>query len=105
MAAPLPFPEVGRPADEIMAELAELRTGDLDWRNGRAFSLVYHADDAELEGLLHDVAAMFLHENALNPFRYQTLLKMETELASSVINQDEAILQGLEAADELLGLG
>ena len=84
MAAPsMPFPQTGRACRyDMLAELTELRTGDLDWRGGRAFSLVYHADDPELEALLHDVGGMFLHENALNPFRYQTLLQMETEVVA-----------------------
>src|SRR5207342_1270012 len=44
------------------------------------FSLVYFADDPELEALQHQMAQIYLHENALNPFRYDTLLRMETEL-------------------------
>jgi glutamate/tyrosine decarboxylase-like PLP-dependent enzyme len=78
--AAVSFPQHGRTADELLAELGELRGGDLDWRSGRAFSLVYDADDPELESLLERVGLMFLHENALNPFRYRTLLRMETEI-------------------------
>lgn len=74
------FPSEGRGAADLLSEIAALRVGDLDWRSGRAFSLVYDADDPELEGLLETVGQMFLHENALNPFRYQTLLKMETDV-------------------------
>lgn len=74
------FPDRGRPTGELLAVLREERTGDLDWRGGRAFSLVYNTDDPELEELQHEVAAMFLHENALNPFRYATLLRMEGEV-------------------------
>ncbi|HMT23402.1 MAG TPA: aminotransferase class V-fold PLP-dependent enzyme [Microthrixaceae bacterium] len=77
-----PFPIDGRSGDDIIAELSELRAGDIDWRSGRAFSLVYNSDDADLERLLHAVGDMFLHENALNPFRYRTLLKMEVELVA-----------------------
>ncbi len=69
-----------RPVDDILEELRVERVGDLDWRGGKAFSLVYNFDDPELERLQHSVASMFLHENALNPFRYQTLLRMEGEL-------------------------
>lgn len=76
------LPSSGRSADDLLADIADLRTGDLDWRSGRAFSLVYNADDPVLDDLLHTVGAMFLHENALNPFRYDTLLKMETEVVS-----------------------
>ncbi len=84
--ADVTFPAHGRSADEILAEVAELRGGDLDWRGGRAFSLVYDSDDAELEELLETVGQTFLHENALNPFRYQTLLKMETEVIGFAVD-------------------
>lgn len=74
------LPATGTPVDEMLESLRSERTGDLDWRGGRAFSLVYNADDEELERLQQQVAAMFLHENALNPFRYRTLLRMEAEI-------------------------
>jgi len=78
-----PFPSSGRSAGSLLGEIAELRSGDLDWRSGRAFSLVYDTDDPDLEALLESVGQMFLHENALNPFRYRTLLKMETEVIAA----------------------
>ncbi len=74
------FPETGVGADELLAEIDEERAGDIDWRGGRAFSLVYHHDDEVLEGLQHEVAGRFLHENALNPFAYRTLPRMEQEV-------------------------
>ena len=80
------IPEQGRSASNILDELTELRRGDLDWRSGKAFSLVYDADDPDLDALLHTVGGMFLHENALNPFRYATLLKMETEIVSMAVD-------------------
>lgn len=73
------LPTHGTPAANLLADLREERTGDLDWRGGKAFSLVYHHDDPDLEAVQHEVASMFLHENALNPFRYRTLLRMEGE--------------------------
>lgn len=74
------FPRNGRPAEEILEEVRLERADDLDWRGGRAFSLVYNVDDPELEALQHEIASSFLHENALNPFRYRTLLRMEAEV-------------------------
>lgn len=74
------IPAVGTGADEMLDALRIERAGDLDWRGGRAFSLVYNTDDPELERLQHEVASIFLHENALNPFRYATLLRMEGEI-------------------------
>jgi glutamate/tyrosine decarboxylase-like PLP-dependent enzyme len=82
MAGGTPFPETGTSRRQMMAALVEERDHDLDWRGGKAFSLVYHPDDPELEALQHEVADMFLHENALNPFRYRTLLRMEGEIIS-----------------------
>ncbi len=79
---PAVFPETGKTGDEIIATLVELHKGDIDWRGGKAFSLVYHSDDAALESLLHDVGVMFLHENALNPFKYPSLVQMEAEVVA-----------------------
>ena len=75
----------GRPTDDLLAEIRAERAGDLDWRGGKAFSLVYNTDDPELERLQHEVASIFLHENALNPFRYETLLRMEGEVLAMAI--------------------
>lgn len=74
------IPDDGTPVDELLDAIRAERSGDLDWSGGRAFSLVYNTDDPELARLQHEVASIFLHENALNPFRYQTLLRMEREL-------------------------
>jgi glutamate/tyrosine decarboxylase-like PLP-dependent enzyme len=74
------FPKHGTGADELLAEIDTVRGGDIDWRSGTAFSLVYHHDDEGLEALQHAVADRFLHENALNPFAYQSLPRMEQEI-------------------------
>jgi glutamate/tyrosine decarboxylase-like PLP-dependent enzyme len=74
------IPDDGTPVDELLDTIRAERSGDLDWSGGKAFSLVYNTDDPELARLQHEVASIFLHENALNPFRYQTLLRMEREL-------------------------
>ena len=74
------IPTQGMASEELLDALRVERQGDLDWRGGKAFSLVYNSDDPELERVQHEVASMFLHENALNPFRYKTLLRMEGEI-------------------------
>lgn len=89
------LPSVGTPVDDLLDALRAERQGDLDWSGGKAFSLVYHTDDPELARLQHEVASMFLHENALNPFRYQTLLRMEREIlamATSLFGASRAAL-------------
>ena len=79
---PARLPAEGRAPEEILAAIDEARAGDLAWREGRAFSLVYHPGDEAHEALLHEVADRYLHENALNPLRYPSLLQMELDLAS-----------------------
>ena len=80
---PSAFPVRSRPAAELLSVIGAERSGDIDWKGGRAFSLVYNTDDPELDELLHDVAGNFLHENALNPFRYKTLLHMELDVINA----------------------
>ena len=53
---------------------------DIDWRGGRAFSLVYNVDDHAHEDLIEQVGLRYLHDNALNPFKYPSVLQMELEV-------------------------
>lgn len=76
------FPEQGRDPDEIGSVLSDWQGADIDWKGGRAFSLVYNSADRVLEELQHRVAVQFLHENALNPFVYPSLLRMEREVVA-----------------------
>ena len=76
------FPDHGRAPRELDDIVAEWQTGDIDWKGGRAFSLVYNSADPVLEELQHDIAGRFLHENALNPFVYPSLLRMEQEVVA-----------------------
>lgn len=70
----------GRPAEAVLAELSAMTEGDADWRGGRTFSLVYNADDDELTRLHDEVGRRFLAENALNPFAFPSLGRMEHEV-------------------------
>lgn len=81
-ATSVSFPVEGTAPDALLAEIDTMRDHDIDWRGGRAFSLVYHPADESLEGVLHEVAARFLHENALNPFAYTSLPRMEREIVA-----------------------
>ena len=89
--APNALPETGRPGREVLDELTELHRGDIDWRSGRSFSLVYNPDDDELEQLLDSVGVLYLHENGLNPFKYPSLVQIEAEVvgwAASLVHTD-----------------
>jgi len=81
-----PFPEQGRPAADVLAEIRGHRGEDADWRGGRTFSLVYNPADPELEALQEAVAQEYLHENYLNPFAFPSLLRMEQEVVDMAID-------------------
>jgi glutamate/tyrosine decarboxylase-like PLP-dependent enzyme len=74
----------GLPTDEVLARLRANRHDDADWRSGRIFSLVYHPDDEVLEELLAAVSREYLAENALNPFKFPSLARLEREAADRV---------------------
>lgn len=76
------FPETGTPPAELLAELRAMRGDDLDWRGGKAFSLVYNHAEDDLDEAVHGAAALFLHENALNPFAFPSLLRIEREIVA-----------------------
>ena len=46
------LPSAGTPVDELLDAIRTERRGDLDWRGGKAFSLVYNTDDPELARLV-----------------------------------------------------
>ncbi|MEY2969258.1 MAG: hypothetical protein RIQ64_1885 [Actinomycetota bacterium] len=70
------------PAD-VLAALEELRTADIDWRHGHAFSLTYLATPEALE-LSERAYAKFAGENALNVAAFPSLRRMQTEVLGFV---------------------
>lgn len=85
------FPERGRDAGELLAEIEERHAADIDWRGGRAFSLVYNVDDHAHEDLIEQVGLRYLHDNALNPFKYPSVLQMELDviaMAADLVHTD-----------------
>jgi hypothetical protein len=80
MTDPARIPEHGRDAAELLADIEARHAEDIDWRGGRAFSLVYNVDDHEHEELIEQVGVRYLHDNALNPFKYPSVLQMELDV-------------------------
>lgn len=75
------FPQKGITREEILAALHSFKSDDANWKHGRMFSLVYNAGE-DVEKLAGDAYTLFLNENALSPFAFPSLLKMETEVIS-----------------------
>lgn len=76
-----PMPRSSRSADDVIADLAELRSDDVKWSQGRAFGMVYDGGPG-----VHDVAeraaAMYLHENALNTKAFPSLARIQSDVVS-----------------------
>lgn len=77
------LPTNGSPVDEVLARVDELQRDDVDWRGGRAFSLVYEAGD-EVRRLNEAVTARFFPTNALNPLAFPSLGRMQADVVSIV---------------------
>ena len=98
---PASFPKRGIGKDELLAHLVANRHDDADWRAGRLFSLIYHPDNPELEEALAAVFREYLAENALNPFRFPSLARLERETADMVAD----LLHGTPGAGGLTSGG
>ena len=99
--AAVTFPQRGIGRDSLLADLVANRHDDADWRAGRLFSLVYHHDRQELEDTLAAVSREYLAENALNPFRFPSLARLERETADMVAD----LLHGTPGAGGLTSGG
>ncbi len=86
---PLGLPPSGRPRQEILAQMQALRQHDVKWREGRVWSLVFHAGD-EISDFLKEAYGLFFSENGLNPTAFPSLRRFEAE----VVAMTAGLLQG-----------
>ena len=75
------LPPKRTPAEQVLAAMKTLREHDAKWREGKTWSLVYHAGDDVTE-LLQDAYTMFFSENGLNPMAFPSLKKFEAEVVA-----------------------
>ena len=71
----------GMPRDEILSRMRDVRAGDVNWRQGRSWGLVYFAGDEVLD-LLKEAYAMFFSENGLSPIAFPSLRYFEAEVVA-----------------------
>jgi glutamate/tyrosine decarboxylase-like PLP-dependent enzyme len=79
------LPEIGKPHEEILARLQEMRHSDVKWKEGRVWSLVYYVDEEHLD-LINKAYKLYLSENMLNPYAWDSLRHMEKEIKSMAID-------------------
>lgn len=77
------LPDVGRDREELLESMAQRRAGDADWRDGRTWSLVYHAGE-EVEDVRNEAYELFASENALNPLAFPSVLTFENDVVGMV---------------------
>ena len=94
------FPERGRAIDDVLADLAAKRGDDVRWRDGRTFGLVFNGGP-EVHAVAERAAVMYLHDNALNPFAFPSLMGIEHE----VVDWTARLLHGPDTAAGFLTSG
>lgn len=87
MGAQTGLPQRGRSREELLQEMRALQSADVNWQDGRVFSLVFPAGEEAL-GLLKEAYTLYFSENALNPTAFPSLRRMETD----VIGMSAALL-------------
>ena len=73
------LPESGLSKDDIVAALREKQAGDARWREGRTFGMVFDGGPSVHE-VAESVAAMFLHDNALNPGAFPSIAAIQSDV-------------------------
>ena len=90
----------GRPVDEVIAELAAKRDGDVRWADGRAFGMVFDGGPGVHE-VARQAAELYLHENALNTAAFPSLRSIQSE----VVGWTAGLLNAPETAAGFLTSG
>ena len=86
------LPDAGLSKDDILAALTDMRSQDVRWQEGRTFGMVYDAGP-EAHEVVEAVAAMFLHDNALNTKAFPSLARIQSEvvgIAADLLHGEEA---------------
>ena len=79
------MPETGRPRDEVLADLRELKSDDVDWAHGRAPLFVFKANQ-EIHDLGRDAFFEYFTENALGAKRaFPSVKRMEEEVVAMAL--------------------
>jgi sphinganine-1-phosphate aldolase len=77
------LPPQGVPADQVLADLAALREGDLPTHGGRLFAYVYDSGVSGLDALAGAAHQLAAHVNGLDPTAFPSLLAVENDLVAA----------------------
>jgi sphinganine-1-phosphate aldolase len=90
----------GRPIDDVISDLAEKRSGDARWQDGKTFGMVFNGGPSVHE-VAERAAVMYLHENALNVMAFPSLREIQNE----VVGWTAELLHGPDTAAGFLTSG
>ena len=94
------IPGTGEQPGHILAQIGAMQQEDVDWKDGRAWSLVYYVNE-EHDALLKAASNKLYSSNYLNPYAFKSLLKMEQEVVHMTIN----MLHGSDTAVGVMSSG
>jgi glutamate/tyrosine decarboxylase-like PLP-dependent enzyme len=77
------IPEKGLSKDRVLELLRAMKKDDANYRDARMFGLIYNAGE-DVEEMAREAYSAYMFENALSPFAFPSLLRMETEFISMV---------------------
>jgi glutamate/tyrosine decarboxylase-like PLP-dependent enzyme len=77
------LPASGVDRDQLFAELDAMKAGDVRWRDGRAFTLAYHAGD-DVVSVAEEAYRRFSTENALNTDAFPSLRRIQGDVVAIV---------------------
>lgn len=79
------MPATGESFDDVIAALEEFRSGDVRWRDGRAFTLAYNAGPDVL-AVAEEAYRRFATENGLNTHAFPSLQRIQSEVVAIVVD-------------------
>ncbi|MFZ4811882.1 MAG: pyridoxal phosphate-dependent decarboxylase family protein [Ilumatobacteraceae bacterium] len=77
------LPTTGIPRDDIFEQLDTLKAGDVQWRDGYAFTLAYNAG-SDVLAVAEEAYRRFSSENALNPAAFPSLRRIQQDVVDIV---------------------
>ena len=77
------IPKIGLDHQPVIKQLNKAKSGDVAWKEGRSWSLVYYAGDEHTE-FLKRVYSLYFSENGAGPSMFPSLRRMEAEVVSMV---------------------
>jgi len=88
------IPPKGRSYNDILEEMESFRQKDVNYHQGRTWSLVYHLS-VEHTNFLKQAHGLYFSENALNPMAFQSLKRFEHEvirMTADILHGDENVV-------------